>query len=149
MDMGQAADCEAIRQIIARYNLTGDTDDFDGYAGCFAEDALFEAPGFRHQGREAIRAWKGSHRIFGEAAFRMHMTTGTCIEFSSPDAARAVSNWMALTNSGPDHAGRYHDRFERTAEGWRIAERRVDILWRAETSKIGAEHVGRTSVTAD
>ena len=63
---------EEIRRTLATYNQAGDGDDPEGYAGTFTEDALFEAPGFRHEGRAAILAWKRDHRIFAGAAFRAH-----------------------------------------------------------------------------
>ena len=140
-----AADRDAIRELIARYNQTGDADDVDGYVGCFAEDARFEAPGFHHDGRAAIRAWKESHSIFGKTSFRMHVTGSTSISFESADSARARSNWIAVTDAGPDHAGRYHDHIVRTAGGWRFVHRQVDILWQAGASQIGREHAGTVS----
>ena len=59
---------EAIRDTLAKYNVSGDRLKVDDYAECFTEDGVIQserAPGdfiFRYEGREAIRAWQGRWR---------------------------------------------------------------------------------------
>jgi hypothetical protein len=67
-----------------------------------------------------------------------HHLSNVEIELTGPDSATSVSYVLAW-HQQPDGASRtvyaqYHDRFVRTAEGWRIAERRqltngTDVPW--------------------
>lgn len=128
---------ECIRDTLARHNYSGDRDDAEGYAATFTEDAILESPLFRSEGREAILAWKRGHRIFAGTSYRLHHVSSILIEVRSQDSADVVSNWLATTNIGPDHCGRYVDRFTREGERWLIAHRRIDILWQASDSVLG------------
>jgi hypothetical protein len=47
------------------------------------------------------------------------------IELEGPDRARARSYFLAVTDRGTDHWGRYRDDLLRTNDGWRFAHRRV------------------------
>ena len=47
------------------------------------------------------------------------------VESESPDQARARSYFLAVTDRGTDHWGRYLDDLVRTDGGWRFAHRRV------------------------
>lgn len=126
---------ENIRHTMAIYNHAGDTDDAETYADTFANDAIFENPGyFRLVGRDAILAWKKTHRVFTTAEFRMHNVSSILINMVGPNSANVRSNWIAITNAGPDHAGRYIDRFIQTNNGWKIAERTVEMLWISKDS---------------
>jgi uncharacterized protein (TIGR02246 family) len=137
MDLDELRAREAIRDTLARYNQSGDNDDAAGYAATFAENGIFEALGTRHVGRAAILAWKKSHRIFAESSFRMHQVSCTRIDFDSADRAAVLSNWVAMTDAGPDHCGRYHDRFVRAGGNWLIEHRRVEILWKSAAGVLG------------
>lgn len=129
---------EQIRHTLAAYNHAGDSNDADGFAGAFTEDAIFEGPGFRLDGRAAIRAWKASQPMFGAATFRIHHVSGVLIEFLAADRARVRSNWLVTTDIGADSAGRYDDLFRKTRDGWRIAHRQGAVLWRAGNSFLAA-----------
>jgi hypothetical protein len=62
------------------------------------------------------------------------------IDLISADTAKARSNWLVTTNIGTDYAGRYTDLFRNFEDGWCIAYRQIDILWRAHNSILGEEH---------
>ena len=141
MDREELTAHEEIRRTLAQYNQAGDGDAAELYAAAFTPDALFEAPAFRHSGRDAILAWKRSHKVFGSATFRQHHVSSTLIELESMSVAHVRSNWLAITNIGQDHCGRYLDRFRKTGDRWLIEHRRVTILWRAENSSLGPEHL--------
>jgi ketosteroid isomerase-like protein len=132
---------EQIRHTLAAYNHAGDSNDAHAYAATFTEDAIFEAPGFRLCGRLAIYDWKMKHTIFAAAAFRIHHVSSVLIDLISADTAKARSNWLVTTNIGTDHAGRYRDLFRKSENGWCIAHRQVDILWRAHNSFLGEEQM--------
>jgi uncharacterized protein (TIGR02246 family) len=137
MDFDEMQARESIRDTLARYNQAGDNDDAEAYAATFAEDGIFEALGLRQEGRAEILAWKKSHRIFAASSFRMHHVSSTRIDFETPDSANVVSNWLAMTDAGPDHCGRYEDRFVRVGKHWLIEHRRVEILWKSAAGVLG------------
>lgn len=135
MTLEELAAHEGIRHTMATYNHAGDGDDAETYASTFTKDGIFENPGlFHHVGRDAILAWKKDHRVFTTASFRMHNVSTILINLTGPDSADVRSNWIAITDVGPDHAGRYIDQFSLTADGWKIAHRRVEMLWVADYS---------------
>ena len=138
---------EAIRDTIAKYNVSGDRLKVDDYAACFTEDGVIQserAPGdfiFRYEGREAIRAWQnrwlrrepGQDTVHKASFVRHHL--GTCkIDITGPDTATARTYWAAWTDIGPDHCGVYMDDFRKVDDQWLIARRRVKTEWNAPGS---------------
>ena len=138
MTLEQLVTYEQIRHTLATYIHAGDSDDALAYAATFTEDAIFEAPDFRLCGRAAIYDWKMKHTISATTAFRIHHVSSMLIDLISANTAKARSNWLVTTNIGTDLAGRYHDRVHKSEDGWCIAHRRVDILWRAHNSLLNA-----------
>ena len=133
---------EAIRDTIAKYNVSGDRLKVDDYAACFTEDGIIQserAPGdfiFRYEGREAIRDWQnrwlarepGTDMVHKASFVRHHISTCK-IELTGPDTATARTYWAAWTDIGPDHCGVYMDDFRRVGDDWLIALRRVRKDW--------------------
>jgi hypothetical protein len=140
---------EAIRDTLAKYNVSGDRLKIEDYVSCFAEDGIMEAEhkdpafAFRYEGRDAIRAWQerwldgtmsgGVHK----ATFARHHLSTCKIDLTSPDSAQVRTYWVAWTDVGPDHAGYYLDSFRKVAGEWLIAHRRVREDWRAPNSLFG------------
>lgn len=141
---------EAIRDTLAKYNVSGDRLKIDDYAACFTEDGVIEAEhedpafAFRYEGREAIRAWQtrwldrtmsgaGVH----QATFARHHLSTCKIDLAEPDTANVRTYWVAWTDIGPDHAGYYLDRFRKVGQEWLIAHRRVREDWRSPASLFG------------
>jgi hypothetical protein len=105
-------------------------------AELFAADGVWEAPGVRMEGQEAIRTgfWK---REGVTRRVSRHVCTNVAIDVLGPGEARGLSyliNYRHDRREGEDAAapaptgppkfvGEYHDRFVRTPEGWRFAER--------------------------
>jgi hypothetical protein len=141
---------EAIRATLARYNVAGDRLKVDDYVGCFTEDGTIEVWDhkrvlqFRHEGREAIRAWqtRWQDRSAGDipvhqASFVRHHLSTCQIVLTGPESASTTTYWTAWTDIGPDHAGVYLDLFRKTGDAWLIAERRVREDWRSPGSLFG------------
>ena len=141
---------EAIRDTLAKYNVSGDRLKVDDYAACFTEDGIMEAEHknpaltFRYEGREAIRAWQQrwldqgkSGRPVHQATFARHHLSTCKIDLTGPDTANVRTYWVAWTDVGPDHAGYYLDTFRKVGEEWLIAHRRVREDWRAPASLFG------------
>lgn len=145
---------EAIRDTLAKYNVSGDRLKIDDYAACFTEDGIMEAEhkdpafAFRYEGREAILAWQrrwleqtlsgaGVH----QATFARHHLATSKIDLAGPDMGPATASvrtyWVAWTDIGPDHAGYYLDTFHKVGEEWLIAHRRVREDWRSPASLFG------------
>lgn len=141
---------EAIRDTLAKYNVSGDRLKIDDYAACFTEDGIMEAEhkdpafAFRYEGRETIRAWQqrwleqtlsgaGVH----QATFARHHLATSKIDLAGPDTATVRTYWVAWTDIGPDHAGYYLDTFRKVGEEWLIAHRRVREDWRSPASLFG------------
>lgn len=122
---------ESIRDLVARYNASGDAGRFDTMLELFTDDAVLVVPDGTHQGRENIRVFFesvaiGNGRRPGGRLIR-HFTATHQIDVLDPDAARGRCYYQVLTDAGLDHWGRYVDRYRRTDAGWRFQERRVSI----------------------
>jgi hypothetical protein len=140
---------EAIRDTLAKYNVSGDRLKIDDYVACFTADGIMEAEhrnpafAFRYEGREAIRAWQqrwldgtNSGRVH-QASFARHHLSTCKIDLTGPDSATVRTYWVAWTDVGPDHAGYYLDAFRQVGGDWLIAHRRVREDWRAPGSLFG------------
>jgi hypothetical protein len=142
MQMGSAR--ATISNVIATYNNCGDRGMIDELLSVFAADALYELPGLRMEGRDAIRAYllgiiersrstanrdekstSATSKLFGS---RHHLTTSR-IEFLSSEEATAWTYFYVMRQGVIFQEGLYIDRFQKTHEGWQIAYRRVKMLW--------------------
>ena len=138
---------EAIRDTMAKYNVSGDRLKADDFAACFTEDGIIQserAPGdyiFRYVGRAAILEWQnrwrsrepGADTVQG-ASFVRHNLSTCKIDLTGPITAKARTYWVAWTDIGPDHSGVYLDDFRRVGDDWLIALRRVRRDWAAAES---------------
>jgi hypothetical protein len=120
-------DYEAIRRLLADYCFGTDTGDTDLWAGCFADDILWEGGPFgRFEGRDAARAY---HQAAGEAAqnFR-HINTNAVIDIEG-EYAIVRSYIQVYDQSGPTPAivfsGFYDDRLIKENGRWLIRLRRL------------------------
>jgi SnoaL-like domain len=122
---------ERIRENIARYAHCVDGGRFDELVELFTQDGVLEVEAEpAHRGRDAIRDFvTGSGRDLAAG------TRGTTPDPApreqradredGPDRARARSSFLAVTDRGVDHWGRYRDDLMRAGDGWRFARRRV------------------------
>ena len=138
-----SSDRDEIREVLARYNLSGDRGRLDELARCFAEAGVLEFEGEILKGREAIRERLGRVAAdFGARSetrlLRHHLTTQQ-IEFTGPDSAQVTSYFLVVTDIGLDHWGRYRDDLLRTPEGWLLGRRRVVVEGRAAGSHFPEE----------
>lgn len=134
-------DREAIRVLMARYNIAGDRGDIATLAATFAVDGVLSFNGEPCTGRPAItaRLSGGGTRNPALTVSRHHLTT-SLIEIDG-DAATGRSYFHVLTDIGPDHHGVYVDRFARIDGDWRIAHREVRIDWQSPHSLSAPLHV--------
>ena len=130
MEPWQLAAREAIRDLVARYNVLGDAGRTAEVVALFTEDAVLAIPGRTLRGRDAIRDF------FAEVAggtgrkpirLLRHLTATHQIDLDDEREAHGCCYYQVLTEDGLDHWGRYVDRYARTDQGWRFASREVTV----------------------
>jgi 3-phenylpropionate/cinnamic acid dioxygenase small subunit len=133
------ADRAEIEELVARYVSTLDTLDADGYAGVFAEDAVYELPGnVVHRGRAAIRKIVTDlqdSRARNDAAGKpsphlYHVMANHSIELV--DATHAKHRSYAQTVRAAENGqfivgfmGRYEDELVKRDGRWYIQNRKL------------------------
>lgn len=132
MEPWELAARETIRDLVARYAHAADTGRFEEVAALFTTDGVLETPDrVEHRGREAIRALlAGAGKALAEATavpLIHHHVSSLRLAITGPDDATGAAYFLAVTERGPDHWGRYRDRYQRAGEGWRFAHRRVRL----------------------
>ena len=139
MDAWELAAREEIRDLVARYNASGDSGRFDETLALFTTDAVLEiARQRRYLGRAEIRELftgaasveasgdEAQPQTAGPRALR-HFTATHQIDFDGRDEANGRCYYAVLTERGLDHWGRYVDRYLRQPDRWRFAMRKVTI----------------------
>ncbi|MNL27442.1 SnoaL-like domain protein [compost metagenome] len=121
----------ACHRLTLQYGLYLDTYRDDALAALFTDDAVWERPGQASlQGAEAIRNFLVSR----DRVLMFHVLSNFLLEHASEQEARGVSCFTAYRDDNgkpgeiaasraPFSAGRYHDRFRMTRDGWRICHR--------------------------
>jgi hypothetical protein len=152
MDAWELAAREEIRDLVARYNASGDSGRFDETLALFTTDAVLEiVPQRRYRGHAEIRdLFTGAAdvgalpnggtpdgaqtRAAGPRGLRQalpqvvrHFTATHQIDFDGRDEANGRCYYAVLTERGLDHWGRYVDRYLRQPDRWRFATRKVTI----------------------
>jgi SnoaL-like domain len=119
---------EAIRETVAAYAHCADSGRFADLAALFAVDGVLEVRGETPlQGRAAIRAYlEGVGEQLGKwttvPTIRHHVSNLT-IEVVSPTEARGACYFLAVTEHGVDHWGRYRDRYVPEGDRWFFVHR--------------------------
>jgi ketosteroid isomerase-like protein len=124
----ELADRQAIVDLIHAYCYHFDQNEPDAVAALFTAEATID------YGPEATRI-VGADNIAATIAVGLnetfaatsHHVSNISITFDGPDAATGVTYlyaWHRYRDGSPDgHLwGRYHHRFERSSDGWRIGE---------------------------
>lgn len=132
MELWELAAREGLRDLVAAYAHAADAGRFDEVAGLFASDGVLETPDrVEHRGREAIRAVLGGAgtSLVGatSAPLVRHHVSNLRLAVTGPDDATGAAYFLVVTASGPDHWGRYRDRYVRRDQRWQFAHRRVRL----------------------
>jgi len=132
MEIWEIAARLSIQQTMARYTHAGDNGRSEDFAAAFTTDGVMEAEGQAPlAGRAAIVEFlEEQKRSLASAMERRHIrhfVSSLRIDFPSPDEATASSYFLAVTQIGPDHWGRYRDRFVPVDGEWLIARRFVRV----------------------
>ena len=127
-DERRAAEHDCARLIALYANLNDDAR-WDDVAALYAEDGVMfrpTAPDAGVEGRAAILAAFKAR----PARTTRHVCSNVVIDVESENSARGTSAMLLFTGEGAPLVGSFHDRFVRTAEGWRFAERRGSLLFK-------------------
>lgn len=128
------ADRQAIEDVLVEYCYRCDLNDVDGLAMLFTEDCRADyGPGVGPPsiGRAARREEAARDLALFEAT--SHHLSNVIVEFEGEDRARArsaIHAWHRPRAGGPDWnlRAQYHDVMARTADGWKIAARRLVVV---------------------
>lgn len=140
MEVWELAARESIRDLVARYNASGDAGRFDETMALFADDAVVEVvPGRSYTGPEEIRSlFTGAAKTNAPRPqddgdpkrtrrFVRHYTATHQIDLLGPDEARGRSYYAVVTESGLDHWGRYVDRYVLRGGRWLFHHRHITV----------------------
>lgn len=129
-------DCRNLVMAVAQH---GDHGRLADAAAQFAEDGVWQRGGKPWAGREGVVA---SYSVIPATQFTRHMSANSLITIVDPDHAEGVTYYVAyhhdpgtpeiklpLPLDPPFSMGEWHDRFVRTAEGWRISHRETRRLF--------------------
>lgn len=131
--LAELLDAEAIRGLVGAYLEAADRGRSQELAALFAPDGVLEISGDTfdagtHVGPAAIvarlEATKRDLAARTAVPLLRHHVSSVRTRLGG-DTAAGSSYFLALTEAGPDHWGRYADRYVRRPEGWRFAHRRV------------------------
>jgi len=135
-DPQELFDRQQISELCTRYASAVDARDFAGVADCFTHDGSLETalPPRTMRGREEIERVLATQTSTVLAA--QHIVTNHSYTVDG-DTGTGTSSFVmyrwprAQERPGPPaaHGGTYIDRLERTAGGWKIQHRRIEILW--------------------
>lgn len=129
-----ADDRLALHDLCARYYISTDEADVDGFMACWADhdDIRFESAFGDFAGRAAIRAFEDEHVHRGMAIGKRHLLGNVAVrEGDAPDTALITSYLAVLEVTGIPHivaTAIYRDsRAVRTPQGWKFVFRRMDV----------------------
>jgi len=124
-----------LRQLAYRYARLIDRRDWEEIPRVFTETASLTGPGYAMTGYRELKA--------GLQAIEMYSATLHCVhnQIAEIDGDFAtgelycVANHLHEKNGVPfklDMGIRYEDRYERGSDGWRIAERVLNLIWQQD-----------------
>lgn len=121
--------CERVVIDSARFN---DERQWAALAGLYTPSGVVVRPnGQRLEGRQAIEA---AYAAGSPDRVTRHLCTNLRVDVDGPDAAHATTTVLIVsgTHAGDQdvtyRVGEFADRFERTGDGWKIAERQASLF---------------------
>lgn len=119
-------DYEAIRQLVARYNVAFDELDVEAWANCFTEDGFFERSnaGRSYSGRAELKELISGFPVKGR-----HVTTDFQIHVNGDEAT--MSCYLTYLDRANHHSvamfGVYADELRRVDGEWKFSSRRLAV----------------------
>ena len=113
----------AISDLMARYCLTLDLDDVEGWVALFTPDATYQVYGRSFDGHDGLR------KMLSGAPGGLHLGGPPVIEMVDRDLARTTRNLLFIERGdGVSRSAVYTDELRRSADGWRIAATRCRFI---------------------
>ena len=131
-DLESLVDRLAIEQLLSRYPFLVDRQRFEELSTLFTVDGVMEGPvGEPGLGRSGIAEFfrqSATKPITGRVPKLMrHNVTSQQVELLGAGAAKADSYFVAITDVGPDHWGRYRDSISKVDGSWLISRRTLVV----------------------
>lgn len=132
MDPWELEAREQIRDLVARYNVNGDSGRLEAVLELFAPDALVAVGDRRYRGIEQIRslfetAVAETRDSAATRSFVRHFTASHQVDLFDPQRATGRCYFLVLTQDGLDHWGRYLDEYGRQGDRWRFRSRAIHV----------------------
>ena len=138
LDIQHIRDRIEIDDLLARYARALDYRNFEELDAIFTADATFDAGGLGSPtGPAAIREMISG--TIGHLDATQHLVGKSLVEFSADGDEAEVRTYLIsqhIRESAPGPVkhyflgGEYYDKVVRTPDGWRIAYRRLDRMWK-------------------
>jgi hypothetical protein len=140
MNEDERADREAIRVVMAQYNIDGDRSRVASLAALFLPDGKLHFSGSFSTGPAEIEARLGVKNRNPALTLSRHHLTTSLIELDGAQA-QGRSYFQVLTDIGLDHHGVYVDLLEKQDGRWWFKDRQVRIDWQSPHSLFTGLHV--------
>lgn len=136
-DIATLLDEREIRRLTTIYARSVDAGDVESFLAIFTPDAILEGEAFRYDTREALA--EIPRRLARKYLRTYHTLLDSLIDLSGDEASGTT--YSLAYHLTPATEGRancyvmaitYSDAFQRTADGWRLSRRRLDVLWTEE-----------------
>ena len=134
MELWELVARESIRDLVARYNSTGDSGRFAETLALFTDDAVIERPDARFEGLAEIEGqFQGAATDLSHLAgpdgrmYLRHFTSSHQIDLVDEHHATGRCYYQVLLPMGLDHWGRYVDRYVERDGRWLFSHRKVTI----------------------
>ncbi|MFF5990898.1 nuclear transport factor 2 family protein [Prauserella flavalba] len=140
-DLRSLADRLEIEALRGEFTDAGMMRDYDRFASLFTDDGVWKIPGagVEFRGRAEIRA--GIERLQGGWDYFVQTVHPGWIGIEGDTAAgRANVAEFGRLRDGGSHANHavYHDRYRRTPDGWRFAQRDYEVRYLDTTPLTGS-----------
>ncbi|GAB3431158.1 nuclear transport factor 2 family protein [Actinophytocola sediminis] len=134
------ADRLAIAALVGEFTDAGMQRDYDRWGALFTQDGVWRIPagGIEFTGREEVRA--GIERLQGTWEFFVQNTHPGWLELDGDTGVgRVYIQELGRFRDGSSHANFaiYHDRYRRTPEGWKFAERTYELRYQDDSPLTG------------
>ena len=128
-----------IEDLVLKYFLAADDDDWAALGATFAENGSFSAGAFPGgDDRESVVKFIQADRQ--NMGVTVHTQNTTLLTFTDDDhASGVVGAHLELARGGTTVYGavRYYDTYERTPDGWKIATREMAIIHVGPWDQVG------------
>jgi ketosteroid isomerase-like protein len=143
-DLQAIADRIEIEALRGEFTDAAMMGDYDRFASLFTHDAVYRIPdaNVEQTGREEIRA--GTERLADEWEYFVQTTHPGAIQLDGDTASgRAYVCEIGRLRDGSSifNYALFHDRYQRTPDGWKFTERVFEVRYFDTTPLAGSPHV--------